>query len=469
MKNFTKVIAILTLIIGLGACAEDELLYNEETTEKSAIMISNQKMVKKNPLAPDIVKDQIVVEYTDKKITKIKKDKIKEILEDRYNFKIKKVEKCNCDNSNIELWTVNFLNPNGGVEDLVGPHDVDEDGVADLNADFQFSFFIKEKDQSIMNGYMHQLEQMVHPNTTEDRVNIAVIDTGVNYDYFDTPFLYNGANDTSNCLGNEVSGWDFVNNDHDVRDDHGHGTFVSAIIRDILTQENIPYQILPVKAFDQDGKGTYFNILCSLQYIASKKKPFMVNCSFGFYNLKSQIIFEKIVEENSNNLLLMASAGNDEKNTDSDGNEHFPSGYKSDNLLAVGGYIVNSELSSVPYLGALYISGYNLAPESNYGNTSIDIVAAFDYDLTLIKGRKSNQIIYDIPLRGTSFSCPVVTARAAALYHRANTAPRLLKSEVIASCYKDHSLRDKINNSNVMIIGNYRVPDPIGPFPWLNR
>lgn len=459
------IVCIFTIFL---SCTQDEVFQDDDTIQgkesasKKFLSTSTIKSTLTNPLAPEIVRNQVVVEYVDKGIDQKGKDHIKKVLKDRYSFEIKDIKKCNCDNSSIELWTVYFFNPGGAIEDLIGPHDVDEDGLADLNGDYQFSFFVKEKNQSILNGYINQIDEMVHLNSSNDRINIAIIDTGIDYDYFETPFLYNNSNDDSNCLGNEISGWDFVNKDNDPRDDHGHGTFVSAIIRDVLTQENVPYQILPVKAFDSSGRGTYFDILCGLQFIASKEKPFLVNCSFGFYNLKNQIIFEKILEENSNNLLLMASAGNDDKDTDLSGDEHFPSGYESDNVLAVGGYD-RSDMSTAPYLGAIYVSGYNLAERSNYGYKSIDVVASFKYDLTLTKGVKKNRIIYNIPLQGTSFSCPIVTARAAALYHQNVNSPRVLKNEVINTCYKDYSLRDKIKNNNVLIKGSYRAVNPIGP------
>ena len=481
---------IVCVITMFWACTQDEIVTNEELENNSEI--NKEKFLgissKKHPLAPDIEKSQVVIQYINKEINK---EEVKSFLENKYYFKVKEggVRKCNCDDKSIELWTIDISNPKfGGVETLIGSHDVDEDEKADVNADFQFSLFVKEGNETLMREYTNSIEKMVHDNNSEDRVNIAVIDTGIDYDYFDAEFLYNASNDTSDCLGREVSGWDFVNNDYDSRDDHGHGTFVTAIIRDILNEENIPYQILPIKAFDRNGKGTYFDILCGLKHVASKNKPFLVNCSFGFYNLKNQLIFENIVERNANNLLLMASAGNDNENTDSEGSEHFPSGYKSDNVLAVGGFVdISSEghYSSIA-LGDLYIGGYDLAPMSNYGNTSIDVVASFEYNLTLRRevikdltfSRRSrsfptnNSIIDEIeegisryPLQGTSFSCPIVTARAAAVYYRNPVLPRVLKNNVINTSYRNTSLRNKIKNSNIILKGHYRVPNPIGPSP----
>ncbi len=454
---------IICVITMFWACTQEEIIENEEILESKKTKTEKVfgKTTKPHPLAPDIVKDQIVIQYKKKTIEEGEKEEIKSSLENKFSFKVKETKKCKCDDSSIELWVLDLVNSNfGDIEDLVDELSTDKDAVAKLNADYQFSLFVKEEKKNLMDGYLNSIEEMVHPNNSENRVNIAVIDTGIDYDYFDTPFLYNNSEDISNCLGDEISGWDFVNNDNDPRDDRGHGTFVSVIIRDILTQENIPYQILPVKAFDSNGRGTYFDILCSLQFIASKQKPFLVNCSFGFYNLKNQVIFENIVESNSENLLLMASAGNDNQDTDSLGNEHFPSGYESDNLLAVGGYI--GDFFGAPYVGMQNVGGFDLAPGSNYGNASIDVVASFEYEFNLKKKKSKNGIKF--LEEGTSFSCPIITARAAAVYFKNNLPPRDLKNKVISTGYKDFSLRNKIKNSRIIIEGYYNT-GPVGPGP----
>ena len=112
----------------------------------------------------------------------------------------------------------------------------------------------------------------------------------IDYDFFPGNFLYNSSN-TSSCE-NEVSGWDYVNNDYDPRDDHGHGTTVAKIITKQLDTHNIPYSILAVKTFDQNGIGSYWANVCGINYLAKKQDNFIVNTSFGFYGITDQDIFK---------------------------------------------------------------------------------------------------------------------------------------------------------------------------------
>ena len=76
------------------------------------------------------------------------------------------------------------------------------------------------------------------------------MDTGINYNLFNLQ------------LNNTVFGYDFVNNDNDPLDDHGHGTSVSSII--LNTAPNA--KIYSVKVINNNGIGYYSDVLAGLQY-----------------------------------------------------------------------------------------------------------------------------------------------------------------------------------------------------------
>lgn len=455
-KDIVFLIAFITTLF--VSCTQDEMIYNEEIEQREMIM---DKKSTKHPLAPEIVPDQIVIQFKKKGLEEYQKEKIRGDVQNKYFFRIKKIEKCDCDDDRIELWTMDISNEYFiGIEDLVSELSTDDDGEEDLNGDYQFSITIENVDKKVAGKDIIEITERVLPKNAGDRVNIAIIDTGIDYDYFSTPFLYNSSGDNSNCYSNEISGWDFVNNDNDPRDDHAHGTLVYEIIREILTEKKINHQILPVKAFDKDGKSDYFKLSCAFKYIASKQKPFLVNCSFGFYNLKNQNIIENIIRDNSDKLLVMASAGNEGVDTDATGNEHFPSSYTAGNILTVGGYTGDFYFS--PQAGSRYVSGFDVAPESNFGNNSIDVVSLFKHEM-ILKATDSSHVL-KATVKGTSFACPIVTARAARVYAKNPMVPTSLRYSVLETCHKNTSLRNKIRNSTILVKGyffervNYNPP-----------
>lgn len=239
-------------------------------------------------------------------------------------------------------------------------------------------------------------------------VTIAVMDTGINPGLgataqFPSKFLYNSI--LSGTAG-VYSGWDYVNNDHDCTDDdpNQHGTAVTSVITRQLTSYGIPYQIMPLKVCNSLGKGSYFNLLCSLNF-ALERKVDIVQMSLGWYNLNGNIadnIFTNLVNRYSTavpNLIIVCSAGNDGDNilinSNNDSNYHYPSSFGLHNIIAV----------------AACKSDYtNISSFSNYGATSVDFFA---------KGE-------DIPflgtsIRGTSFAAPAVAAKIALFKHQNTT------------------------------------------------
>jgi len=447
MKNFTKVIAILTLIIGLGACAEDELLYNEETTEKSAMMISNQKKVKKNPLAPQVAKNEIVIKFTKKNPDVKYKDSIRKSLENRYHFKIiGDPETCNCDDDSIELWTINPQSGFGGIEDLVDRLS-NTSGEGGVEGDHNFWLYVQ--DHRIDMGENVPISEWVVADNSPDAVTVAVLDTGVAYDFFEEPFLYNSSN-PDNCDNEEISGWDFVNKDYDSMDDHGHGTAVAKIIKKTLDSQNVLHTILPVKVFDSQGKGSYFNVVCGLQYLAKKNIPLQINASFGFYALKDQHIFSNLLEDASDRLFLITSSGNKGIDTDDEDNQHYPSGYELKNMISVSGY--QGSFFGLPSVTTQNVSGFSLDPLANFGRNNVDVAAKFSHELVF--NRKA------FSFNGTSYSSAVVTARAAAIYFDQFTRPESLKREILETAYNSYSFNGKIKNNKILISGYYRQ-DPI--------
>ncbi|MEA2632397.1 MAG: thermitase, partial [Chloroflexota bacterium] len=131
---------------------------------------------------------------------------------------------------------------------------------------------------------------------------IAVIDTGVDATHPD--------------LGGRVlPGIDLVNNDSDASDDHGHGTHVAGIIaatgNNGLGGAGVCWgcRILPVKALDASGSGTY-SVLASAITWAADHGARIINMSLGGYTT-STTLNAAVVYAQSRGIVVVAAAGND--------------------------------------------------------------------------------------------------------------------------------------------------------------
>ncbi|MCS7290597.1 MAG: S8 family serine peptidase [Roseiflexus sp.] len=137
---------------------------------------------------------------------------------------------------------------------------------------------------------------------------IAVIDTGVNYKHPD-------------LQGDRVRtdlGFDFVNNDRDAMDDHGHGTFVAGIIA-ANTNNKIGIagvcpecQLIPIKVLNKEGKGKAEWVAQGIQH-AAQSGARIINMSLGFPSHCgcSQTVARTINFAHEKGSLLIAASGND--------------------------------------------------------------------------------------------------------------------------------------------------------------
>ncbi len=363
-------------------------------------------------------------------------------------------EYCSCGGRNIEIWTVDR---DFRIEEAVSNLEREEESAGDVEGDREFSFNVEDTRSFDLDFNQSAPIALLSQENNISSVNIAVIDTGVNFDFFpDTPereskFLFTSAN-YSNCedvSGEvEISGWNFVDNNPNVRDSKSHGTYVSKIIAKELVKEGIEFQILPIKVFNNRGVGSYSNIVCALNYIKGIQERGgninLINASFGVslgddINVNDFEVLKGLIEELQNEALVITSAGNMGINTDDRGiPNHFPSGYDSSNILAIGGYILKEEI-------------FLLHPNSNYGRTSIDLLTKFEGYKLKVELPEAG-VRDSINLSGTSYATAYITGLAAKLYmDNGRPNPQTLKDIILDSSESILTLRDSINQGRVII------------------
>ncbi|SHJ39267.1 S8 family peptidase [Aquimarina spongiae] len=386
--------------------------------------------------------NQIVVRY------KIPKDSIN--LDSIFRvLHVTEVSRCSCGDETLELWTIDPGSTN--IEDAVSSLS-EEEGAEGVEGDRQFHFEIPNAGNpngQILNDNFTQNDITVVDNS-ESKVDIAIIDTGIDYYRKWEPdlFFFRTSNSISYCDG-EVSGWDFVNGDNDVFDDHNHGTYVTKIITNELNKRGIGFRILPIKAFDSLGKGSYWNLVCSMNYVKKIPQISIVNASFGHYLDVKQDILKGLIQEMSQNTLIVSSSGNRGWNTDQERYFHYPSGYPEVNILSTGGF------SGIPeIIEGNKITNVERASGSNFGPINIDVAAPF-YDYALEFKTREDRPLLNVNVSGTSYSAALVTANVAEILQESRERgefqiPETLKELLLSTSYISDELKSFFKGGKII-------------------
>jgi subtilisin family serine protease len=389
MKSLKKIIVLFVLSIFSLSCSEDHL-YTEEKSQKS-LLKENSLRNNNNNISnlPVYSRNKLIIQYLLGTPNSVKSN-LRDI------FGVQNYEICeHCEDKNIELWIFDkgiLIEPKkttietgsgGGIEYIV-------------EVDYEFVFGI-----DLSNPYLGtDSDTSFYPYIKSDNegVTVAVLDTGIaptigadTSPIFASPFLYNASND--GYTGVE-SGWDFVNDDSNCFDDNGgrHGTVVSSIIHNVLNNDEIPHQILPIKIANRRGQISYFGLLCGFNFALNHAQ--VVQMSFGWYDDGSGDQLNTIFSELLNlypNVMVVTSAGNDGFNNDVV--SHYPSNYPQDNLIAVA-----AANKKVLFPSSIGLPDPNIAGFSNYGIVNVDFFAP---------GEGIPFLGYDMD--GTSFAAPFVS------------------------------------------------------------
>jgi subtilisin family serine protease len=181
-------------------------------------------------------------------------------------------------------------------------------------------------------------------------VVVAVIDTGVAYGHPDLQGLF-------------VPGHDFVNNDADPRDDHGHGTAVAGVIA-ARTQNHEGQagmcwkcSVMPVKVLDGNGSGPTSTIAAGIVWAVNHGAR-VINLSLGGAGT-TQALQDAVVFAASKGVVVVAAAGNSGSST-----KFYPAAYAD--ALSVAATTSNDNLYDWSNRGAGWVQvaapGCNVAP-----------------------------------------------------------------------------------------------------------
>ncbi|MGI9551324.1 MAG: S8 family serine peptidase [Aurantibacter sp.] len=364
----------------------------------------------------------------------------------RDEFFVTVTESCNCGDTNIERWTIDttMLDIEGAVSKLKsgsGGSNVEGDQEFDVILPRVVGNFAGANDFDQTGG-----EEIVDFVPDGSEVNIAILDTGLDYLHYDLsadPYLYEV---NASCFPT-FSGWNFISQSNDVLDRHGHGTYVTGLTTAVLDEFGVGYNILPLKVFDGNGQGSFWNVMCALGYVRDIQQNGgninIVNASFGGAMeqeiLQDQVVLSEILEDLKDlGVLVVTSAGNKGVDTDDAVTGHFISGNKADNIFAVGGY--DDATGTV-----------EVHSESNYGMESIDIAVPFGGYAIELNTDNPGEIVRAM-LSGTSYSAAYMSGFGGMFSDMNGVNGTDLKNGILGIAVDEPGLNNQIKDNKAIIV-----------------
>jgi len=198
---------------------------------------------------------------------------------------------------------VRYVETDGRVSMVVSPNDPDYN------------------DPSLVYGpQLMRAPQAWDTSMGDPNIIIGILDTGIDASH-------------PEFSGRILPGYDFVNNDSDPADDHGHGTHVSGIaaagINNSIGMAGIAGQasLLPIKVLDNTGNGWWSNVATGMIWAVDHGAR-VINLSLGG-TVDSTALRDAVSYATARNVVIVVAAGNN--STDA---PFYPAVY--DNVMAVG-------------------------------------------------------------------------------------------------------------------------------------
>ncbi len=202
-------------------------------------------------------------------------------------------------------------------------------------------------------------------------ISVAVISTGVSYQYFDAKnlaqnpgesgngFETDGKDNDGNGYADDVYGVNTEKNSGDPVDMYGIGTHTASLIASSGFGIAPKVKIVPVAVLNENGSGSTENVIKGIEYAASRH----VNLIYlGLGGITTQAgYYDKACETLRNtNIPVIAVGGNDATDLDTPREAfHFPQDCQAPNLYLVAAVNKNDELAYF----------------SSYGRSKIDAAA----------------------------------------------------------------------------------------------
>jgi subtilisin family serine protease len=232
----------------------------------------------------------------------------------------------------------------------------------------------------------------------------GIIDCDDLYDVVNS-MVIDSSDDDTNTYTDDFCGWDFVNNDLNPNDDHGHGSHVSGIAGAVTDNSTgvagtiWDVKIMALKTLNSGGTGGTGDAIDALDYALDNGAD-IVNMSWRGTSY-SQSLQDKLTQLYNGNIVPIAATGNDYSNV----NSFYPAAMN--NILAVGA--TNSSDNRVSF------SNYGYKVEISAPGVDILSLRAGGTSIGTCSSHLNSNYKY---CNGTSMSTPFVSGVAALVWEQ---------------------------------------------------
>ncbi len=269
--------------------------------------------------------------------------------------------------------------------------------------------------------------------TGDPNMIIAVSDSGLKMNHPDIATrvwtnpneTLNGIDDDGNGLIDDVSGWDWKNNDNNPTDDLGHGTNILGIIgaiannNTLFTGVNWNSKLMVLKVLGADNSATYAAMANSIYYAADNGAKIL---SMSIGGAASLTIENAVIDANAHNMMIVACTMNFNNST-----PYYPAAYSAayPNVIAVGSTNPNDSRTA-PFF-------WSATSGSNYGS-HINVVAPGNYIYSLDNVSDTSAGSY---WGGTSQATPLVASIASLVWAQNPTLTPLQIRNILQDTAQD--------------------------------
>jgi subtilisin family serine protease len=276
------------------------------------------------------------------------------------------------------------------------------------------------------------------PANGNDKVVVAVIDTGIDPDH---PFIKNNIVVKDGKYGQTNYGMDFsrtsskkINRNFYSKkplDQHGHGTHVSGIIKSVFPNVSL----LSLKYYNPKatGRDNLNSTIKALKYAVNQNVDIINYSGGGPEPAEEELRILRLAEKKG--ILVIAAAGNEEDNIDVNKNAYYPASYGLSNIITV----------------TAHDQGVRILPSSNYGKLKVHLSApGYRIKSSTIHQRAAY-------LTGTSQATAFVTGVAALIKSQyPNLSYRQIKESINKSARKHPNLTAKCATGGLLDASNAR-------------
>ncbi|MFT4304719.1 MAG: S8 family peptidase [Candidatus Woesearchaeota archaeon] len=188
-------------------------------------------------------------------------------------------------------------------------------------------------------------------------INVGIIDTGVDYNH----------NELKDNFNINKLGYNFINENNDPFDDHGHGTHVAGTVSGNSIGVAPNSNLFAIKVLDENGMGTSYTVMQGVDWAINNNLD-IINLSLGssYYLNSEQELYNKAF---NSGILTVAAAGNSY-----DDSYSYPASYN--NVISVAAVDKNNnhaEFSShndMVDISAPGVNVYSSIPNNQYAEYS---------------------------------------------------------------------------------------------------